>query len=76
MLAQFRARYFNPEHWVRTGLAWAVLTTLILAGWDLFRTGQVDHGIRMFGALAVVIGASLFGLLFRFVSRKALSRAR
>ena len=75
-LDTFRARYFNPEKWVVTGLAWAVLTTLLLAGWDLLRTGRVDSKIWTFGAVAVVFGGPVFGLLFRFISRKALHRAR
>ena len=71
-----RARYCNPEKWVATGLTWAVLTDLLMIGFELLRTGGVDQKSWLAVLIMLAIGAPIFGLLCRHISRRAQDHAR
>ncbi len=76
MLAQFRARYFNPEKWFATGFVLALLTSSLLVVYDLISKGAVPTETAIAVGILVVVGTPFFGLLFRLISRRALTRAR
>ena len=75
-LSEFRARWFNPEMWVRTGLAWSVLTLAVMTLFELLENGEVKPHNWLVRLGVFAIAGLLFGLLFRWSSRRGQSRAR
>lgn len=70
-VASIRARLFNPERWLVTGLVWAALTLLLMAGYHLVTAGRVPNHFAIAIAVFLLVGAPMFGLLFRSVMRRA-----
>jgi hypothetical protein len=74
---QFRNNFFNPEKWIVTGLTWAVLTLLLVTLIGLVQGEPFE--LRMFliqTVMFMLIGAPIFGLLFRSISRRSQKNAR
>jgi hypothetical protein len=76
-LDQFRTRFFNPEKWIVTGLSWAGLTLLFLLAIGLLKGEPFELRMLLIQAvLFIFLGAPMFGLLFRFISRRSQKNAR
>jgi hypothetical protein len=74
---QFRNSFFNPEKWIVSGLTWAVLTLLFVTLIGLVQGEPFE--LRMFlvqALMFMLIGAPIFGLLFRSISRRSQKNAR